>query len=263
MPDADEPRQSVTFGRFDADGWNAAFARCLPARAWSDLHTIDEADWRAALPAVLDGLGGSWHRFKHDRSGTVAGGTLRLGGREVEVVAKRPRRTKRGQWLVDLLRPARARRGWRRTWRLVDLGFATEIPLLLLERRRLGVVVDNVAVYGRVPGPTLHDLSLGDLDPAERHRLLCRVGRTLRELAGHGLGHFDAKSVNWIAFADPAQGLRPVMIDCDGVRAARRDGGRRGMSRFLRALRDHPDAGPDDLDAARRGFEPPDWPRAK
>ena len=254
----DDPsrQRPVSPDRFHGDGWAGRYVRFPPARPWSALGgvTVHGEEWRVALPTLLAGLDGAWPRLKHDRSGTVAAGTLRLGGRAVEVVAKRPRRTRRGQWAVDLFRRSRADRAWRRTWRLASLGFDTEPPLLMIERRRLGVAVDGVGVYERVPGPTLHALRLSDLEGAERRRLLSRVGRTLRALADLNLGHFDAKAVNWIAFADPAAGLTPVMIDCDGVRPSRRDGGRRGMSRFLRALREHPDVAPADLDVVRRGF---------
>ena len=254
--DDSRQRRAVTLGQFRGDGWAGWFVRLPPSRPWSVLGgaVVHEAEWRSALPALLDGLDGGWPRLKHDRSGTVAAGTLRLGGRDVSVVAKRPRRTKRGRWLADVFRRSRADRAWRRTWRLASLGFDTEVPLLLVERRRLGVVVDAVGVYERVPGPTLHDVGLNSLDAGRRHTLLVHVGKTLRALANRGLGHFDAKGVNWIAFDDPAAGLLPVMIDCDGVRPARRDHGRRGMARFLRSLREHPDATDADAAAVGEGF---------
>ena len=240
------------FGRLDFDGWMGVFARSTPlARPWLPSLGADEGDWRAAFAKVLHGLdSGRWTRFKHDASGTVAAGSLRLGGVDVEVVAKRPRRTRASQWALDLARPPRALRAWRRTWALLAAGFAAEVPLALWQRRTLGVTHDQIGIYARVPGPTLQAISLGELAPTARRKLLWRAGKTLGELGRTGLGHFDAKATNWVVY----DGNWPVMIDCDGVRPSRRDRGRAGLARLSRSLRDRGDATDDDLAALAEGW---------
>src|SRR5690606_38006306 len=177
---------------------------------------VSEADWRRAFEAVLEGIEGDWRRYKHDHSGTVVGGTVALAGRSVGVVAKRPRRTRATQWVVDLFRPARARRSWIKTWKLFVRGLPTEVPLLFMERRSGLVVVDNLVVFELVPGELIEKLDLDGLSPTERRALLRAVGGTIRTTERHGFAHLDAKTSNWIAH--PAGGGPvPVMIDCDGV----------------------------------------------
>ena len=141
-----------------------------------------------------------------------------------------------------------------RTRWLLDRGLATEVPLLLLERWRLGVVVEHLGVYGRVDGPTLAGADLGAMDDRDRRELLAGVGRCLRRVVELGLCHRDAKGTNWVISTENGRVL-PVMLDCDGVR---RDplGLRRhqGLDRVLRALREHPQSRLDDEAAVRAGF---------
>jgi hypothetical protein len=70
----------------------------------------------------------------------------------------------------------------------------------------------------------------------------------------------DAKSTNWIVFADPVRGPSPVLIDLDGVRHYR--WAMMGIDRLLRAMKQHASTPPHDslmlcrampLSAARAG----------
>ena len=247
------------FGRLAIDGWRGHFLRRpVLERFYSRLAPtgITADDWRQAWPCMLAGLGGAWHRFKHDHSGTVAGGSIQLGGQQLDIVAKQPRRTRPEQWLIDLARPARARRSWIKTWKLLLRGLPTEIPLLLMEHRRLGTAVDNIVVYERVPGPTVERMPLNPLAPEVRRQLLQRIGRTLRMTDSLGVAHLDAKTSNWIA-VEGTDGLYPVMLDCDGVRFYRARTA--GLRRLLKALARHPDFVADDATAVCNGYAPEGW----
>ncbi len=233
----------------------------LPApRPWSTLNAanVSQQDWDGAWPQLEAGLAGGWNRIKADRSGDIYTGTLRLAGQDVQVFAKRPRRTRTVQWLVDLFRPARARRAWKKTWMLFSRGLPTEIPLLVLERRRGPAVTDNLVVFEAVPGSTLFHVDLDGLDEAVRRDLLGGVGEVIRAIERSGFTHIDAKTTNWIAFPD-AGGLRPVMLDCDGVRLYPWPGA--GLRRFLRALVRHPHFRPGDIHAVCDGYAPEGWSR--
>ena len=192
--------------------------------------------------------------LKRDRSGEVVGLTLDLGGEPTAVVVKRPRATRLGRRVADVLRRSRSRRAWDRTRRLADAGLPTERPLLLLERRRLGVVVEHSAVYGRVDGPTLATADLDAMADADRRHLLGEIGRCLRQINDLGLCHRDAKGTNWVV-ATVDNRPTPVMLDCDGVvrdpLGLRR---REGIERLLRSLREHPQGRPEDEAAVLQGF---------
>lgn len=244
---------------------SGVFLRNLPiARPWSSLGsaTISRTDWERAFQALSHGLDGGWPRFKSDHSGTVATGELQLGGSSVCVVVKRPFRTRASQWAVDFFRPARARRAWIKTWKLFVRGLPTEVPLLVLERRCGMVITDGLVVFERVPGETIEHLDLSRLAEPTRRGLFRAVGHTIRATESFGFTHLDAKTSNWIAFrdvSDAAVELRPVMLDCDGVRHHPAPGA--GLKRFLKALTRHGSFRPSDAADVCDGYAPAGWPR--
>jgi hypothetical protein len=255
-----EVNGQIIFQPLSAGPWTGQFLAHLPiSRPWSRLGRlqISAADWQAAWPAVLDGLAGAWTLLKTDRSGDVASGTLRLGGLQIAVVAKRPRRTRRAQGVVDLFRPARARRAWTKTWKLLVRGLPTEIPLGIMERRRGPLVLDNVVIFEHIPGPTLFYIHLDELPAEARHNLFLDVGRTIRRTEALGFDLRDAKTTNWIAYHDGSR-LLPVMLDCDGIRHFPRPGS--GLARFLRALIRHPHFRASDTQAVCEGYSAGPWP---
>lgn len=206
--------------------------------------TATPDDWRAAWPQIVARDG--WACLKAGRNGTVHRGTLRLGGGEVDVVVKEPRRSRPSQWVIDCFRRNRARRSWYRTRRIVGEGFAAEIPLLLAERRIVGpLAIEQLAVFLAVPGTKLDAIDLRTL--ADRAAVFRSIGRVLGELSRRGFEHRDAKAPNWII----CQGT-PVMVDCDAIVRGRDR--QRGLERFLRSfdLLKHPDSA--DARAVREGF---------
>jgi hypothetical protein len=126
--------------------------------------------------------------------------------------------------------------------------------MLLMERRALGYVVDSILVFERVPGPTLAAVDLDAIPAEQRDELFRRTGQVLRRIDGLGFTHADAKSTNWIVFADPVRGPSPVLIDLDGVRHYRWP--MMGIDRLLRAMKQHRQYTPHDSMMLCRGYAP-------
>ena len=129
-----------------------------------------------------------------------------------------------------------------------------EWPMLLMERRVLGYVVDSILVFERVAGPTLAAVDLDSIPSDQRDELFRRIGEVLRRIDDLGFMHADAKSTNWIAFADPVGGPSPVSIDLDGVRHYRWP--MMGIDRLLRAMKQHRQYTPHDSMMLCRGYAP-------
>jgi hypothetical protein len=95
-----------------------------------------------------------------------------------------------GRWwnrLASLLAAGEMRRSFAAGLRLLSLGIATPRPLLLLEGRRRGVLVESWLAYEFVTGQPVE----------ERH--WSRVVETLRRLHQVGLRHGDPHLANWLA----------------------------------------------------------------
>ena len=127
--------------------------------------------------------------------------------------------------------------------------------MLLMEKKRLGYVIDSVLVFGRVEGPTLATADLDAMEPRTRDLLFRRIGRILRRIETLGFTHMDAKSTNWIVYSDgSAAGPVPVLVDLDGVRHYR--WATAGILRLLRAMKQHPQYTPADSLALCQGYAP-------
>lgn len=246
------------FGRLEVDGWRGHFLKGLKLPRWwapTSRLRIAADDWLRAWPALCDPIGPSAGTvLKRSASGDVIAATVRLDGQDVDVVVKRPRRKSLWRRVNAVGRPGKARRSWVKAWKLAIRNFPVEWPLLLMERRVLGYVVDSLLVVARVPGTTLAETDLDALPPNQRETLFRRLGRTLRRLERQGFCHFDAKSTNWIVMPDPHRGPVPVMIDVDGIRHYRWDGF--GIRRLLRSMKDHPQYTREDSRFLCLGYAP-------
>lgn len=248
------------FGRLDDAGWGGWFFRHgkFPRR-WSPASSAEfsREDWQAAWPALLAAIeNDTLEVLKRSRGGDVLAGQVKLGGRAVDVVIKRPRRRKWWRYVNEIGRGDRAYRAWIKSWSLVARDIPTAWPLLLMQRRRAGYPLEAVIVFERVGGTLLSDLRLDDLDPAKRGTLFRRLGRTLRSLETQGLMQYDSKMSNWMIQDDPRLGLTPIMIDVDGIH---RTWWRRPMwsiERLLRSMQDHPQYTPDDSRELCLGYAP-------
>jgi hypothetical protein len=232
----------------------SAFARRgSPASALN----ISHADWERALPELLRRLDvGEVPRLKQDESGEISMTEICLAGVTIPVVIKRPRNKFWYRYVLDVFRPSRARRMWMKTWKTIVRGFATEWPMLLMEKRVMGYVTDAIVIFERVEGETLAELDLDALQPGERDTLFRRAGRTLRQLEQRGLQHMDAKSTNWMVWRDSMRGLVPVMIDLFGIRVMVFTRVTWGIRRLLRAMRQHTQYTPADSMSLCSGYAP-------
>jgi tRNA A-37 threonylcarbamoyl transferase component Bud32 len=259
------------FGRIAVGEWAGVFFRTTKyPRRWSNVSRLDVTpqEWEVALPALLEQIGpgaaagdgrpagpaAAGKPMKAGPSGDVYAATVNLGGQDVDVVVKRPRRRYWYRYLNEVGRGARARRAWRKAWHLVVRDLPTAWPVAFFERRRLGYVVDTFLVTERVHGPTLWNVDLDALTPRSREMLFRRTGRLLRLLERYGFGHFDAKASNWIVRPDPELGPGPVLIDVDGVRHRRWPG--LGVRRLLRSLAERKQYGRADSLALCLGYAP-------
>jgi tRNA A-37 threonylcarbamoyl transferase component Bud32 len=181
-------------------------------------------------------------------------GAVELAGRRLDVVVKRPRRRYWYRYLNEIGRGARARRAWVKSWKMISRNVPCAWPLLMMERRRLGYVVDTMIVLERVPGPTLAKVDLDAITSLRRDMLLRRVGRILRRIEQLGFSHFDAKASNWIVRPDDRRGETPVLVDIDGIR--QRTWVALGIERLLKSMRKHPQYTPADSLALCQGYAP-------
>jgi tRNA A-37 threonylcarbamoyl transferase component Bud32 len=246
------------FGRLKLDGWSGHYFKQFkyPRRGFAASRLqITEKDWSDAWPRLMGQIeSGQLEVLKRTASGEVLGGEIVLGGHPVGIIVKRPRRKLWYRYINEIGRGSRARRAWKKSWSLIVRGIPTAWPLLLMERRVMGYVVDQVIVFERVAGPTLERVNLDDLPPLQRDRLLRRCGRLLRQLEADGLYHYDAKASIWIVRPDEKLGPSPVLIDVDGIR--RVPWVALGIERLLRSMKSHPEYTPEDSLALCQGYAP-------
>jgi tRNA A-37 threonylcarbamoyl transferase component Bud32 len=217
--------------------------------------TVSAENWRRIWPGLLEKIEtDQLDLLKRTRSGDVLAGEIELGGRKIPIIVKRPRRKHWYRYLNEIGRGGRARRAWKKAWSLIARDIPTAWPLLLMERRLLGYVVDQIIVFERVPGVTLDRCDLDALPSEARRGLFSRCGRLLRRLEEDGLYHYDAKASNWIVRPDEVLGPSPVLIDVDGIRRVRWIA--LGIQRLLRSMRDHAQYTPEDSLALCRGYAP-------
>ena len=253
-------RENESFGLLSEVEWKGVFTkRSRHARRWAVSSRLDitHEDWRRAWPRLLEQIERRTLRvLKSDPSGDVFSADIELAGQTVPLIIKRPKRKVWWRYVLDVARPARARRTWIKAWKAIIRNLPTEWPLLVMERRTFGYVTDGILVFERVPGVTLDQFDLDSLDSDARELLFRRAGRTLRTLEDTNLAHYDAKSTNWIVVNDDRIGPIPVMIDLDGIRMLLRKLQGFGIQRLLRAMRQHPQYTPADSLALCQGFAP-------
>ena len=246
------------FGQLRSDGgWRGVFAKRATPRPWSVASALEftQTDWERAWPTLLQHLAADDFTVKkRSRSGDVLFGELIVGGRPMRVVVKHPRHRYWYRYLNEIGRGSRPRRAWRKAWMAIHRDLPTAQPLLMMERRRFGYVVESVIVYEHVAGDALADVDLDAMAPADRDNYFRRAGRVLRRIESLGWSHFDAKSNNWMVHPTAAHGPVPVMVDIDGIRHHRRVA--HGVLRLLRGMRNHPQYTPADSLALCQGYAP-------
>jgi tRNA A-37 threonylcarbamoyl transferase component Bud32 len=243
--------------RLSADTQVHAYKHTKFPRRWSPASQFDIAaeDWQRELPKLLERIDrNELQVLKRSPSGDVLAGELTLGGRNVQVVIKHPKRRRWYRYLNEIGRGGRARRAWFKAWSLVARDIPTAWPLLLMERRRLGYVTDSLIVFERVNGTLLADADFSAMDDLSRQTLFHRLGRTLRLLEQQGLAQYDSKMSNWIIVPDEKLGPVPLMIDVDGIRKIVPP--LWPIDRLLRSLREHRQYTPQDSKWVCIGYAP-------
>jgi tRNA A-37 threonylcarbamoyl transferase component Bud32 len=246
------------FGRLASDDWSGVcFNRWKYPHRFSPASRMEiaEKDWEREWPTLWAKVeGGLLEVLKTSRSGDVLAGDVTLAGRPVEVIVKRARRKLWYRYINEIGRGSRSWRAWKKAWNLLVRGIPTAWPLLIMQRRVLGYVVDQVIVFERVPGKTLATTNLDLLEPPARADLFHRCGRILRRIEAVGFSHFDSKASNWIVMPDDRRGPTPVMVDVDGVRFYRWD--TFGIQRLLKSMREHRQYTVTDSLALCQGYAP-------
>ena len=246
------------FGRLSVGPWRGYFFKKskFPRRwATSSGLSINASDWQKVWPAIFDQMNaGKLTPLKRSRSGDVWAAQINIGGRELDVVIKRPFKRYWYRYINEIGRGSRAWRAWKKAWTLIARNIPTAWPLAMLEKRTLGYVTDSVIIFERVPGATLDAADLDAIEPSARRSLFFRTGRILRLIESWGYSHFDAKSSNWIVCPDEKLGPRPVLIDVDGIRHRRWIA--LGIDRLLRSMREHKQYTPKDSLDLCQGYSP-------
>ena len=251
-------RENRYFGELTAGEWRGHFYKhCKFPRRWSRVSQMDvcRADWEREWPNFLARIeGDQLEIIKRSASGDVLAGQVALGGRPVDVIVKRPRRSKWYRYITEIGRGGRSARAWRKSWSLVVRDIPTAWPMLVMERRVLGYAVDSVIIFERVGGRQLADVDLDGMAPAARRDLFRRLGRTLRELESKGLNQYDSKATNWIIVDDAKLGPVPVIVDVDGIRRVAPS--LWPIERLLRSMREHPQYTAEDSRELCLGYAP-------
>jgi tRNA A-37 threonylcarbamoyl transferase component Bud32 len=247
------------FGELNAaNRWRGRFIKQIKfPRRWSRASQLKltREDWEQAWPDLLARIESEQFTvLKRSASGEVLEGELVLRGKPIPVIIKRPRRKYWYRRLNSIGRASRVWRTWLKAWKLFIRNVPCEWPLLVMERRVLGYVTDQLLVLEKMQGTSLSSLNLDALEAEERQTLFRRLGRTLRRLEVLGFTHFDSKSSNWIIRDDDFLGPLPILIDMDGVRHYRWIGF--GIDRLLRSMREHTQYTPPDSLELCLGYVP-------
>ncbi len=251
-------RSNRYFGRLEVGDWKGLFCRQTkyPHR-WSRVSRleINRDQWKSQWPTLLEQIEkDQLPVLKRSRSGDVLRGCVTLAGQSIDIIIKRPRRRYWYRYINEIGRGHRARRAWKKAWTLISCGLPTAWPMLLMEKRVAGYVVDAMLISELIPGDTLAHADLSQIPEAQRENLFRRTGHLLRQIELYGFSHFDAKASNWIVFADDKHGPSPVLIDVDGIR--RRNWIALGIERLLKSMHENQHYSPTDSLALCRGYAP-------
>ena len=268
-------RENRYFGRISLGDWSGSFFQQdkFPRRSSTVSRLkISREDWDRELPKLLGQIErDELHVLKRSKSGDVLAGTVAVGGQTLDVIVKRPRKRYWYRYLNEIGRGSRAYRAWIKSWKVILRNLPTAWPLLYVDRRKFGYVVDSLIIYERVPGATLARVDLDAMTAEQRDMLLRRTGRILRTIDQIGFAHFDAKAPNWIVRDDGTLGPTPIMIDIDGIRQRRWTA--LGIRRLLKSMHLNKTYGIADslslclgyaptANLAREELEPDDTPQA-
>ncbi|MCE5278022.1 MAG: lipopolysaccharide kinase InaA family protein [Planctomycetaceae bacterium] len=197
--------------------------------------TFSAAQWAALLERPESLLEGDCEVLKDSRSSLVVRRSVVMGGREITMHIKRPRRKQWYKILVDCLRPSRPVRAFELGHALLTRRIATALPLAALERRWGPLLLDSILITETVFCPRLNDffnahLSVPpsgehQLTPAQQRQLaqdvLTEMGRLLQRLHDNNYAHRDLKANNMLVHWRGGRSPGIVLVDLDGLRPVR------------------------------------------
>ncbi len=169
-------KENDYFGVLNFGAWRGHFFKLYKyPRRWapaSELHVSAE-DWHAAWPKL-------WRQVEADEltvikrgaSGDVLAGEVMIGGRRVEIIAKRPFKRHWYRYFNEIGRGSRSWRAWHKAWALTARDIPTAWPLLVMQKRTLGYITDSLIVFERVAGSTLASVDLDSMTANDRDLLL-------------------------------------------------------------------------------------------
>ncbi len=246
------------FGKLSDGAWSGMYCkRTKYSHRWSHASRLEMShqDWQREWPLLLKKIeADQLPVIKRSRSGDVLSGEVTLGGEVLSVIIKRPRRRYWYRYLNEIGRGSRAYRAWRKAWSMIIRGIPTAWPVLMMEKRTLGYVVDSILISEKIPGDTLAHENLDAIEPRARDLLFRRTGHILRAIEKFGFSHFDAKASNFIVLHDERRGPMPILIDVDGIR--RRQWVALGIHRLLRSMHENKAYGPADSLSLCQGYAP-------
>jgi tRNA A-37 threonylcarbamoyl transferase component Bud32 len=251
-------RETRYFGKLTDQRWTGRYCkRTKYGYRWSQTSRmeISREDWQREWPKLLEKIeADQLPVIKRSRSGDVLTAQVSLNNQTINVIVKRPRRRYWYRYLNEMGRGSRAYRGWKKAWNLIARGLPTAWPMLMMEKRSAGYVIDAVLISEQIPGQTLAHADLDALPAEARDMLFRRAGHILRAIEKFGFSHFDAKASNWIVRKDEKLGPMPVLIDVDGIR--HRQWVALGIQRLLRSMHENPHYKPADSLALCQGYAP-------
>jgi tRNA A-37 threonylcarbamoyl transferase component Bud32 len=251
-------RENRYFGKLTSQGWAGVYYKQTKyGYRWSQVSRMEihHEDWAREWPILLVRIQrDQLPVLKRSRSGDVLLAQVTLAGQAINVIVKRPKRRYWYRYLNEIGRGSRPYRAWKKSWNLIARGLPTAWPILFMEKRSAGYVVDAILISEQIPGDTLAHVDLNALATPQRELLLRRTGHILRSIEKYGFSHFDAKASNWIVRDDDKKGPMPVLIDVDGIR--HRQWIALGIQRLLRSMHENPHYTPADSLALCQGYAP-------
>lgn len=167
-------------------------------QSWVCYGLIDQELQHSAINELIDQFHAMPNTLKDDKRSLVKSGDL--SGQLV--VAKRPIDKNRRLWsrFLSLLRPGEAMQTLLTMLRFQELGIPAVSPIMVLEQRKLGFLVDSWLVYGYREG-----------EPVNKNHLP-EIVQLLQYLHQHGFRHDDPNYGNFLL--DQNQTI--FLIDCKG-----------------------------------------------
>jgi tRNA A-37 threonylcarbamoyl transferase component Bud32 len=201
-------RENRHFRRIRGDGVDGFCERQLDQPFVTELLTDPDAIFGSPDISTL----------KDSRSSSVIALEVSTEAGPLGMVYKRFRVTNWYDPLVNLFRPSPAVRAWKNGHAMLARGLPTPRPLLLLQRRLLGLATVGYVLFERIDGAKdLHEL-VAAADSRSLRQIGDLLARRIRLMHERGMSHRDLKAANILVTADGGC----QFLDLAGVQIHRR-----------------------------------------